>query len=674
MVLGSELARVTEDDVPWLDALIAGGATPGSLTLPESGDRRLRAGEPVGDGAWSFRARLAAGLRAALPKLPTPVLDLGDPAARTVSGKVSFEYETESGVERVAADMAARLVPLGDKRLLERHLGAEASALAELAPLGFDGALAETAEGEPARSADVTIRDQKLLPAIRRLLELGWKVTALGKPYRTLGRTSLRLEAGIDWFELQGNVTFADQSVGLPDLLRNLKRKRLEVELGDGSHGLLPEDWLASWGVVALVTPEKGNRLRFSNRQVGLLDTVLRTLPIEATESTLARLRERVDRFSDIEPSEPPAGFHGELRPYQKLGLGWLQALSELGFGVCLADDMGLGKTVQVLAFLAALHAGAKTDKTTLVVVPRSLVSNWVDEAKRFAPELGVHVHWGPDRKPPGEGFGGAALVITTYGTLRLDAAQFAEIDFECLVLDEAQAIKNASSATAKVAKSLQARQRLALTGTPVENHLGELWSLFDFLNPTLLDELPALKKVVSKSKPTPETWELIRSVVRPFVLRRTKREVAEDLPDRIEQTLFVELDERERADYDALASTTASCSPRRRRSSASRRRRPRARGAPAAPPGSVSPRPDRSGAPRREQREARGAALEPREISARRGTRRSSSRSSRPCSASCASGSRPRAFRSSTSTARRAIAPSASPAFQNDRERVAPS
>jgi superfamily II DNA or RNA helicase len=551
VVSENELVLVEAHDVPWLEALTAGGARPGALTLPRA---------EVEDFVRASQSGAARGLSnlvlppdyARLPaKAPVPVLDLGDPGARTVSGRVSFEYEMEQGSERISADAKGKLVPVGDKRLLERELGAEKRELAVLRELGFEGPLLDVAD-EERLTAEVSIRDQKLLPAIRRLLELGWKVTALGKPYRRLSRTSLRLEAGIDWFELQGTVTFAEQDVALPELLRNLKQRRLEVELGDGSHGLLPEDWLASWGVLALVAPEKGNKLRFSNRQVGLLDTVLGTLPFDATEPVLAKLRERLSRFSVVEPEEPPRGFRGELRPYQKQGLGWLTALSELGFGACLADDMGLGKTVQVLAFLMKVHAGAGA-RPSLIVVPRSLVSNWVDEARRFAPGLDVHVHWGSDRRSPSEGFGDASLVVTTYGTLRLDAAAFAELDFECVVLDEAQAIKNASSATAKVAKSLKARQRLALTGTPVENHLGELWSLFDFLNPTLLDELPALKKVVSRSKPSPETWELIRRVVRPFVLRRSKREVASDLPDRIEQTLFVELDERERKDYDAL-------------------------------------------------------------------------------------------------------------------------
>ncbi|HEV8247798.1 MAG TPA: DEAD/DEAH box helicase, partial [Polyangiaceae bacterium] len=297
------------------------------------------------------------------------------------------------------------------------------------------------------------------------------------------------------------------------------------------------------------------NKLRLSLRQVGLLDMLLTTLPVDASSATLGKLREQLGRFAAIEPAAAPAGFRGELRPYQEHGLGWLRALSELGFGACLADDMGLGKTVQVLAHLAEIYGkkAGKSLKQSLIVVPRSLVTNWVQEAARFTPALRLHVHWGPERNREGSTPVDADVVITTYGTLRLDALEFAQREFECVVLDEAQAIKNAASATAKVCKRLLGRQRLALTGTPVENHLGELWSLLDFLNPSLLAELPVLKQIVSKPKPGPESYELIRRVVRPFVLRRTKAEVAKDLPERIEQTLYVELEPGERAHYDKL-------------------------------------------------------------------------------------------------------------------------
>src|SRR5260221_9988455 len=220
---------------------------------------------------------------------------------------------------------------------------------------------------------------------------------------------------------------------------------------------------------------------------------------------------------------------------------------------------MGLGKTIQVLAYLAAAREARGTvaggdREPSLIVVPRSLVSNWVEEAGRFAPELRVHTHWGPGRGAPGEQWDNADVVVTTYGTLRADIGGLAKMEFHAVVLDEAQAIKSASSATARCAKLLRGRRRIALSGTPIENHLGELWSLFDFLNPGLLGELPGLKRaLLGKATPSPATCELIQRLVRPFVLRRTKAQVASDLPERIEQTVYVELDGDERAHYDEL-------------------------------------------------------------------------------------------------------------------------
>jgi len=213
---------------------------------------------------------------------------------------------------------------------------------------------------------------------------------------------------------------------------------------------------------------------------------------------------------------------------------------------------MGLGKTIQVLAHLARLHE-KPGNAPSLVVMPRSLLANWRAEAARFAPQLRLHTHWGPDRGEVEDVFRDVDVVLTTYGTLRLDIAALAELQLSTVVLDEAQAIKNDTSATAKSAKRLRAAHRIALSGTPIENHLGELWSLFEFLNPGMLSELPELGRALDKGQASPETLKLIQRVLRPFVLRRTKQEVAKDLPARSEQTLFVELEPDERARYEEL-------------------------------------------------------------------------------------------------------------------------
>jgi len=298
--------------------------------------------------------------------------------------------------------------------------------------------------------------------------------------------------------------------------------------------------------------PERDASLRFSSRQIGVAEAMLEALAEDTLVPGLAELRETVHSFQQIEALLPPAGFTGALRPYQAHGYSWLGALSELKVGACLADDMGLGKTIQVLSHLARIHSQPRS-APSLVVMPRSLLGNWAAEAKRFAPKLRVHTHWGPDRADVEQAFREVDIVLTTYGTLRLDIAALSKLDLTAVVLDEAQAIKNAASATAKCARQLRAGHRIALSGTPIENHLGELWSLFEFLNPGMLGELPQLGRALDKGQTSPETLKLIQRVLRPFVLRRTKQEVAKDLPQRSEQTLFVELEADERRRYEEL-------------------------------------------------------------------------------------------------------------------------
>ena len=247
-----------------------------------------------------------------------------------------------------------------------------------------------------------------------------------------------------------------------------------------------------------------------------------------------------------------------------------------------VADDMGLGKTIQVLALLESRRNGGakrngagKTGKrrspvssksssdngsadsenrTSLVVVPRSLVFNWQQEAARFTPGLRLLVHAGAERTKGSQHFENYDLVITTYGTLRRDALYFQDTQFDFVILDEAQAIKNAKTESAKAARLLKGNHRLALSGTPVENHLGELWSLFEFLNPGMLGAASVFQLSTSGARaPDGETRSLLARALRPFLLRRTKQEVAKELPAKLEQTIFCEMEGDQRRQYDEL-------------------------------------------------------------------------------------------------------------------------
>ncbi|MET7969143.1 DEAD/DEAH box helicase [Micromonospora sp. NPDC005305] len=259
-----------------------------------------------------------------------------------------------------------------------------------------------------------------------------------------------------------------------------------------------------------------------------------------------------------LSPADPPPGFAGTLRPYQRRGLAWLAFLQSLGLGGILADDMGLGKTVQLLALLAGDPSEAGP---TLLVCPMSLVGNWQREAARFAPELRVHVHHGAERAR-GESFAAAVhaadLVLTTYSVAARDAYELAGIDWHRVVVDEAQAIKNASTRQAEAVRSLPARHRVAVTGTPVENRLADLWSIMQFANPGLLGPAATFKKTFAEPierHGDAEAAERLRRITGPFVLRRLKTDpsIITDLPEKLEMEVLCNLTAEQAALYRAV-------------------------------------------------------------------------------------------------------------------------
>ncbi|GAA2348970.1 DEAD/DEAH box helicase [Saccharopolyspora halophila] len=266
------------------------------------------------------------------------------------------------------------------------------------------------------------------------------------------------------------------------------------------------------------------------------------------------------DTEQHLEPVDPPDGFGAQLRPYQRRGLAWLAFLDRLGLGGCLADDMGLGKTVQLLA-LEALARDGVARPPTLLVCPMSVAGNWQREAERFAPWLKVHVHHGGDRLGGGDLEGEAGchdLVITTYSLAARDRAVLRQIRWDRLVLDEAQHVKNSSSKTAGAVREISARQRIGLTGTPVENRLAELWSVMDFANPGILGSLSRFRAryavPIERDQDSAAAAKL-RQVTGPFILRRTKTDptVIGDLPDKIELKQLCNLTGEQASLYQAV-------------------------------------------------------------------------------------------------------------------------
>ena len=405
-----------------------------------------------------------------------------------------------------------------------------------------------------------TIHQSRMPGAVRDLVNDGWEVEAEGKLFRNPNSFSLRLSSGIDWFELHGTVEFGDAKVSVPKLLATLKRHESTILLDDGSYGMLPEEWLNKYGMLAGLGTAQEDHVRFKRNQAGLLDVLLASQPEVTCDEMFERLRGELRSFEGVSAVDPPPGFQGQLRPYQKEGLGWFHFLQQFGFGGCLADDMGLGKTIQVLSLLEERRMLRKTSGSSnrippsLVVMPRSLVFNWRQEAGRFTPSLQILEHTGGVRIRGHKHFDNYDVIFTTYGTLRRDASFFKDKLFDYVILDEAQAIKNSSTESAKAARLLRGHFRLALSGTPIENHLGELWSLFEFLNPGMLGSAMVFKLGKgSGSKLDEEQRASVSRALRPFILRRTKAQVASDLPEKVEQTLFCELEQAQRTLYNEL-------------------------------------------------------------------------------------------------------------------------
>ncbi|MCP3913998.1 MAG: DEAD/DEAH box helicase [bacterium] len=476
--------------------------------------------------------------------------------ARVIS-HVAFDYGTG---RRIEPDDPRDFV--GDEqgeRNVSRDLAAEREHLAFYLSLGAR----RTAE-DRLYGTHGTIPVRRLTEIVRALMGRGWTIEAEGRPYRQAGGTSVSVRTGIDWFELEGGLEFGDQVAPLPELLRAAREGRSDVQLGDGSVGILPDEWLKSWGLIELADSVQGDSLRFQTQQGWLLDVLLAEREGVEADAGFERYRAELAKFRGVKPRSAPRGFRGELRPYQRDGLGWFHFLSKLGLGGCLADDMGLGKTVQVLALLESRRLQARKapggPRSSLVVAPRSLVFNWIDEAARFAPSLKVLDYTGTDRASRREEAGVVDLLVTTYGTLRRDAVQLADETFDYVVLDEATAIKNSTSQAAKAARLLRGEHRLALSGTPVENHVGELWSLFEFLNPGMMGRSTMFKRLCaqdhsregSQDGSRDSLAELARAL-RPFFLRRTKEEVLDDLPSKSEQVVMCELSRKERKRYDEL-------------------------------------------------------------------------------------------------------------------------
>ncbi len=404
-------------------------------------------------------------------------------------------------------------------------------------------------------TAQLTLAAADLDAVVLGLAKLGWEIRAFGKKLRRPGIFDIRVTSNSDWFDLDAKIDFDGQTVSLPRLLRAVRQKKSHVLLDDGTHGLLPTEWLERYGHFAELAAGNADTMRFSRSQALLLDTLLAEQEHVTVDRDFTELLQKLESFRGVESAHEPPTFCGELRDYQRDGLGWMKFLNEFRFGGCLADDMGLGKTVQVLALLESRRIlqqeSANAPRPTLVVVPKSLVFNWIEEAARFTPQLRLLNYTGIDRIDRQDEIKSHDVVVTTYGTVRRDVEFLTRMEFDYVILDESQAIKNAKAQASKACRLLKSRYRLAMTGTPIENHLGELWTLLEFLNPGMLGTETAFRKLSQSSETESLDW--LARALRPYLMRRTKDQVLRELPEKTEQTLYCDMEPKQKKLYTEL-------------------------------------------------------------------------------------------------------------------------
>jgi non-specific serine/threonine protein kinase len=324
--------------------------------------------------------------------------------------------------------------------------------------------------------------------------------------------------------------------------------------LNDGTLGILPEAWLQKYSLLFRVGEGKQNQLRLSKYHLSVIDELYNNIDETEVMIKLEEKYERLRSFNRINEVDPPKDLSSILRPYQVAGYHWLNYLNEVGWGGILADDMGLGKTVQALSCLQ-LFKEKKNKMKAIVVCPTTLMFNWENEIKKFTPKLTYKIHHGGERDRDKKLFDNFDVIITTYGTLRSDIKFMAEIEFDYVVLDESQAIKNPQSKVTKAACLLNAKHRICMSGTPLQNNTFDIYAQMNFLNPGMLGSVEYFRNEFA----TPidkfgerEHKDHLKKLLYPFILRRTKEQVAKDLPAKTETILFCEMEEEQRNIYDA--------------------------------------------------------------------------------------------------------------------------
>lgn len=402
------------------------------------------------------------------------------------------------------------------------------------------------------------MKGQWFLKTIRTLQDQNFTVKGMENLKKFRYNTStpswtIKTTSGLDWFDLKMTVTFGTQKALLRDIHKAIKSDQKVIVLGDGTLGELPEDWLERFGLLMKMGEEKNGSLRVNKMQFTLINELHFLIKEDNILQELEAKKQQLENIENFQAKPLSDKIKAQLRPYQLSGFQWMQALDEIGWGGCLADDMGLGKTLQVISFLQYVKE-TYPESVNLVVVPTSLIYNWENELQKFAPSLKYHIYYGTNRQVEEEHLENNDIILTSYGNMRNDIGELQKYTFQYVVLDESQSIKNPGALVTKAAKLLKARNRLILSGTPIQNNTFDLYAQMNFLNPGFLgnkDFFKAQFAIPIDKFGNREKAQQLRKMIYPFFLRRTKEKVASDLPDKTETILWCEMRSEQRKVYD---------------------------------------------------------------------------------------------------------------------------
>lgn len=499
-----------------------------------------------------FDKSLVSEIKAGEPEVKLFLVEKGD----YLVFQPSFSYK---GYETRTRDRDEIIVPMGDKvMIVHRDREAEKVFVDKLNGLHSNFIINEETGSLALKGTDVLKNNWFFLfvDAMKDMKTPVFGFEAL-KNFRfntAKPQTKIFISSNTDWFDAKIDIVFGDQKVTVAEVKRALANKQQFVQLNDGTLGILPEEWLKKYSLLFRVGEGNSNNLKLSRYHLSVVDELYETRDEEELTVQLEEKYANLRNFNQISEIEPPDHLKSILRPYQVAGYQWLNYLREIKWGGILADDMGLGKTVQALSFLD--HFREEYGKLkALVVCPTTLIYNWENEIRKFTPKLTYRIHHGAARTRVKEELTDHEITITTYGTLRSDIKLLMSVEFDYVILDESQAIKNPSSKVTKAACLLSAKNRLCMSGTPLQNNTFDVFAQMNFLNPGMLGTMEFFRQefaIPIDKFGEADRKDHLRKILYPFILRRTKEQVAKDLPDKQEMILWCEMEDEQRKIYDA--------------------------------------------------------------------------------------------------------------------------